>query len=811
MSSVSLADELVLLPERVVLNAANATQLLLLEQRSGDEYTGEVRDGIEFSSSDETVVRVADGQAIAVGDGQARITARVGEQVARADVFVTGTQQPAVVSFRNDVLSVFSKAGCNAGACHGALAGKGGFRLSLRGYAPQADYATIAEEARGRRIELNDPGRSLILAKPSGAIPHKGGLRLDVGSDDYRLIAQWIAEGAEPPRDEDRRVERIDVLPARVMLRAGGEQRVIVQATYTDGTVRDVTRWAKLESATAAVATIDESGQVSVVGPGEGAITAWFASKIAVARVTVPYPDDLPDEVYAALAANNYIDQYVLTQLRRLNLPPSPPADDATFIRRAYIDTTGSLPPVAEVDRFLADQAPDKRQRLVDALLASPQFADYWAYKWSDMLLINGRSLRPQAVESYYKWIRERVEENTPWDELARQVVTAEGSSIEHGATNFYALHQDPETMSENLCQAFLGLSIGCAKCHNHPLEKWTNDQYYAMANLLARVRAKGWGGDGRGGDGIRTLFVAESGELLQPSTGKPQPPTPLDGEPLPDGFNGDRRVPLARWLTAPDNPYFARAITNRIWANFFGVGLVEPVDDLRASNPASNEALLSAAADALVASDFDLKTLMRSILLSATYARSSEPLPENAAETRFYSRYYPRRMMAEALHDAICQVTGVPSRFTHIAFPAADREETKFYPEGTRALALYDAAVESPFLQAFGRNPRTITCECERSNEPSLVQVLHIANGDTLNEKLATAGSRVDLLLESGLPDDQLIEDVFLTALARPPTDQELRQFLSFFDAAAPDERRVVLEDLFWSVMSSREFLFQH
>ncbi|HJQ82255.1 MAG TPA: DUF1553 domain-containing protein, partial [Lacipirellulaceae bacterium] len=387
----------------------------------------------------------------------------------------------------------------------------------------------------------------------------------------------------------------------------------------------------------------------------------------------------------------------------------------------------------------------------------------------------------------------------------------ARGSSIENGATNFYALHQDPESMTENVSQTFLGLSIGCAKCHNHPLEKWTNDQYYAMANLMARVRAKGWGGDGRGGDGVRSLFVADSGELIQPAKGAAQPPAPLDAEPLAANSEIDRREYLAEWLTSPENPYFTRAITNRVWANFFGVGLVEPVDDLRLSNPASNEELLAAASKYLADNDYDLKALMRVILQSAAYQRSSVPHDTSRDDNRNFAQYYPRRLMAEVALDAISQVTASPTEFKQIEYPGADFEETKFYAKGTRALQLYDSAVVSQFLRTFGRHQRVITCQCERSNEPSLVQALHISNGETIMKKLAATDGKVESFLTSGLPNYRVIEELYLSALSRYPTDRELAELLSVMNEAPQDQRRAVVEDAFWAVLSSREFLFNH
>ena len=365
--------------------------------------------------------------------------------------------------------------------------------------------------------------------------------------------------------------------------------------------------------------------------------------------------------------------------------------------------------------------------------------------------------------------------------------------------------------MAENVSQAFLSLSIGCAKCHNHPLEKWTNDQYYAFANLFSRVRAKGWGGDPRNGDGERTVYIAPRGDLIQPRTGKPQPPAPLDAPPVSPEDPSDRRVILAEWLTSPDNPYFTRAIANRVWANFMGIGLVESIDDLRASNPPSNEALLDALAAFLIENDYDLRRLMRVILESETYRRSGEVLPENEGDTRYYARHYPRRLMAEVLQDAIGDVTDVRDRFEEILLNDGSTQKTEFYQEGTRALQLYDSAVKSYFLKAFGRNQREIVCECERSNQPSLVQVLHLSNGSTVNDKLAAEKSRVSSLLARDLPTEALIDDAYFTCLSRPPTEAERQAFVKILTGLPDEERRIAVEDLFWALLTSREFLFQH
>ncbi len=808
-------DDLRVLPSEVTLTSSEARQRLVVQQAQGDVLTSQVATGVTFTSDHPEIAKVsASGELQPVADGVAIITVQVGEQTATTQVTVAGFAQPHAWNFRNDVLPVLSKSGCNTGACHGALAGKGGFRLSLNGYNPDADHFNIVKQDRGRRVELSAPGRSLFLVKPTGAVAHKGGLRFETDSSEYRILSEWIAQGATPPNEADATVDHLEILPGRSRLAKDEQVQMIVRAHFAGGQSRDVTPWVKWTSANEAVARVDGAGIVIVVGPGEGAISAWYSSKIAIARVTSPYPNQVDAAVFAARKPKNFIDEQVNKQLQALNLPPSPICTDSEFVRRAFVDTIGTLPTADEVRAFLVDPAADKREKLVDKLLARPEFVDYWTYRWSDVLMLNGNLLRPQAVKSYYTWLKGHVAANTPWDQIVREVLTSTGNSFEQGQTNFYAINQTPEDMTENACQAFLGLSIGCAKCHNHPLEKWTNDQYYGMANLFARVKAKGWGGEPRSGDGNRTLYVSTVGDLVQPRTGKPQPPTPLDGVPLAMDDPSDRRVPLAAWMTAPENPYFARSITNRVWKAYFGVGLVESADDLRVSNPASNEELLSAAAKSLIDSKFDLKALMRVILLSEAYQRSSQALPGNKTEQRFYSRYYPRRMMAEVLLDGVSQVSAVPSEFTRIAFIGADFQPTDFYPKGTRAIQLYDSSVDSQFLQKFGRNQRRITCECERSDEPSMVQALHLSNGDTVNLKLKATSGRVEQLLQlrkQGMGDSAIIDEVYLAGLARFPSADERASLGKLLAETPPEQIREGIEDLFWAVFSSREFLFNH
>jgi hypothetical protein len=717
---------------------------------------------------------------------------------------VLADEQSGPWSFRNDVQVVFTKSGCNTGACHGAQAGKKGFKLALRGYDHDADYNTITRQARGRRVNLSDPGRSLILLKATGAIPHGGGTRFDPDSLEYRIVSEWIADGASGPRADDPAITRLDIDPSQVALKSNGEeQKLTVRATYSNGRTRDVTQWAKFTSTQVGVVSVDDDGSVTVTGRGEAAVTVWFGSKVAVAAISVPFDSPAAPQAIANSQRVNFVDDLVLDKLRRLNLTPSGAATDAEFLRRAYLDTIGVLPTGDEARKFLADTAPDKRAKLVEALLARPEFVDYWSYKWCDLLLVSSRKLKGPAVWAFYNWIRGAVEANVPWDQFARNVVTASGSTIENGAANYFVLHKDPKLLNEATTVTFLGLSIGCAQCHDHPLERWTLDDYYGMANLFSRVRMK----DGTT-DGEVIVFPVSDGNIKHPTRLGTPAPRPLDGQPLGVDAPGDRREHLAKWLTSADNPYFARAIVNRVWANYMGRGLVEMVDDLRVTNPASNEVLLSTLADDLRKHGYDLKHLIRTIMASAAYQRSAETVSGNEADDRFYSHYLVKRMSAEVLLDAISQVTGVPTEFPD-------------YPKGLRALQLPDANVNSYFLNAFGRPAREFTCECERTDESNVTQTLHLSNGKTLNDKLKATGSAIDKWLTDKLTDAEIIERLFLAGLSRYPTDGEKTSLTAALaeattapaddDKAREVNRHAVLEDLAWAILTSKEFLFVH
>jgi hypothetical protein len=798
------AAELAVLPTDISLAGLNARQRLSVLTAEAGHYVGDVTGRAAFSSSNPAVAAVdASGIVRPVGDGETVITARLDGKAAATKVTVTKMQQPFAPSFRNHVIPLMTKIGCNSGACHGALAGKGGMKLSLRGYDPAADHFVLTRQVLGRRVDPVEPARSLVLLKPTLTIQHGGGQKIEVGSADFQVLADWIAAGAAGPREEDVRLQRIEAFPPAIRVQPKDALQVVVRAWYSDGHAEDVTRWAKYNSTEDTVATVDADGRVRAAGYGETAITVWYANQVAACRVVSPLPNTLDPKVFAAAERHNVIDELVLRKLQELRIPPSPLCTDEEFIRRVYLDAAGILPTPDEVRRFLADPAPDRRARLIDALLERPEFVDYWAYKWSDLLLLSTRKLSQPSMWAFYQFIRQSVADNKPWDRFARDILTASGSTLRHGAASYFVLHKDVSELTEATAVTFLGMSVTCCRCHNHPLEKWTQDQYWSLANLFSRVAIK----EGER-SGELTVHSTLQGEALHLRRGVPMPPTPLDGKPLALDSPQDRRHYFADWLTSPDNPYFARALVNRVWRNFLGRGLVEAEDDLRQTNPPTNAELLDSLARDFTAHGYDVKRLIRTILNSATYQRSSRHLTGNAADDRFYSHYLVRRLSAEVILDAYAAVTGVPGDFA-IYF---DEKPVFHFPRGTRAMQLPDVKVLSPFLDSFGRPERMQTCSCERGQDSSVTQALHLNNGKTLNDKLRARDSRVARWLEEKVGDEAAVRRVFTLALCRAPTAGELHKFTSLMAEAGKDRtasRQEVLEDLFWAVLTSREFLF--
>ena len=694
-------------------------------------------------------------------------------------------------SFRNHVIPVLTKLGCNQGACHGAAAGKNGFKLTLRGYDPELDYQVLTRQSLGRRINQVEPAKSLMLLKGTMAIGHGGGKRMDVDSLEYRVLSEWIAAGTIAPTEADTRIKSIEVATNDA---TNNEVQLRVKASYDNGQTEDVTRWVKYAVADASVASVDETGKVKLIGHGETAVTAQYQSAVAFTRVANAFPNKVAPEVFANSPKHNYVDELVIKKLQSLNIAPSGQANDNEFMRRAYLDAAGILPSAQEVNDFLNDTSSDKRAKLINALLDREEYVDYWTNKWDDLLLVSTLKINNNAMWSFHNWIRRNIQTNKPWDKFVREIITASGNTLENGAANYFVIHKEPTDLNESLSQAFLGMSITCARCHNHPLEKWTQKQYFEMANLFGRVALK---------NGVRagdvSVYTSPTGEVVLPRLNKPLPPRPLDGAAI--SFEGtDRRAHLANWLTSPDNPYFARSVVNRIWKNFMGRGLVEAVDDMRATNPPSNEELLTALTKDFIVHKFDTKYLIRTIMNSASYQRASEANTTNAKDEKYYSKYIIKRLPAEVMLDALSQVTNVPTMFPDFA-------------NGTRAIQLPDSRLNQYFLKVFGKPPRVATCECERSSEPTVQQALHIINGETLNQKLRAPGGFVDNVVKLGLPDEMIVEHLYLSAFARKPSEKETTNLVAVLKASRADgmARRQAVEDVVWAVLTSKEFLFNH
>jgi hypothetical protein len=673
--------------------------------------------------------------------------------------------------FENDVLPVLGRHGCSASGCHGKAEGQGGFKLSVFASDPEADYAALVKEGRGRRLSPAAPDDSLLLRKGTGRAPHGGGTKLPFGGEDYRTLRAWVAAGMPFGAADAPRVVGLRVSPAERVLGQKAEQALTVTARYSDGSERDVTRHARFQSNAEAVAGVSAAGVVTTRDvPGEAAVMAAYLGEVGVFRVVVPRPGEA---VKNALPQFNVIDTLVDAKLARLNVAPSPVCDDADFLRRAFLDLTGSLPTADEARAFLADPAKDKRARLVEALLARPGFADLWALRWADLLRVDRQPLGHQRAHLYYKWVRDAVAENKPFDEFARELVTAEGPPTEVGPANFFKVVTKPGEVAGTVSQVFLGVRIACAECHHHPFDRWKPSDYHGMAAFFA------------------------PGAVTHPRTGKAIFAHALGTDMPAANPAGDRRVPLADWMTKPDNPYFARNLANRTWAWLLGRGLVEPVDDMRATNPPSNPELLDALAKFAVENGYDVRKLIVLITSSRVYQTSAAPNATNEKDDRNFSRAYFKRPDAEVLLDMIGQALGVPEKF-----PGS--------PGVTRAVQLWDSKARSDFLKLFGRPSRVTACDCERTREPSVGQVLNLLNSPDLQAKLTHEAGTVARLARGQKDDAKLAEELYLTFFARFPTASEDEAAAKHLRKHAAN-RRAAVEDLAWALLNSIEFLFNH
>ena len=709
----------------------------------------------------------------------------------------TGVAPAIGVDFDLDVQPIFTRFGCNAGACHGKQRGQNGFQLSLLGFDADFDYDALTKESRGRRTSLTNPSQSLLLLKPIGASPHGGGKRIEPTSPEFATLQRWVAEGMPRAVAGAPKLLRVTVEPSEAIIPNNGKLPLKVTAHYSNNTTRDVTRMAQFQSNEAAIANVDANGVISTSTiNGESAVMARYMNVIAVCTVSVPLPNEIPAEVYDKLPRQNFVDDLVWKKLARLRITPSEPAPDHTFLRRVYIDIIGRSPTVAEAKKFLDDPSTEKRLTLVNELLENPEYAEHWANKWADLLRPNPYHVGIKSVLNYDAWIRDSFHKNKPYDQFVRELVSAKGSTWRNGNTNMFRDRRQPEELTTIVSQLFLGIRLECAKCHHHPFEKWAQEDFYSFAAYFSRIGRKGTGISAPISGSEEYIFTAKSGQVVHPQTNAVLPPRPLFGEAPAIGVDQDPRDSLAAWITSPNNPYFAQVAVNRVWSDLMERGLVEPVDDLRATNPPSNGPLLEALAADFRDQGFDFKKLIRRITTSHVYGLSSIPNDRNAVDTRNYSRHYRQRLRAEVLLDSVSQITGTPDVFAAAA-------------PGTKAKELWTVRIESLFLDAFGRPDPNQDPPCERSAEPTVVQVLHLMNSENLFSKVTTDTSRAALLAKTELPPKEIIEELYLSVYSRRPTAAELTATLPLFEKEGAN-RRQATEDLMWALMNTPEFVFK-
>jgi hypothetical protein len=739
-------------------------------------------------------VKVDQGLLYAVQQGETQVTASARGQSAEFTVKVGDLSNPYPLSFVRDVEPILNKVGCTAGTCHGSAKGKNGFKLSLRGYDPDFDYKALLFDVSGRRFNRVDPAASLMLAKPTQGVPHEGGLRIEPGSRYYKTVSQWISEGAKFGDLEQDRVANLEVLPAEIFMHEPGlKQQVVVVAHYPDGSARDVTREAVVESSVTSIAEVGEGAVIEGKRVGEAALLVRYEGKFITLPVTVLNPE--PGFQWTALPQYNYIDGHIDNKLERLKIQPAGVADDATFLRRIYLDLIGIPPTPEEARAFLNDPQASraKRERLIGSLMERKEFIDHWSLKWGDLLQSNRKHLGEKGTWAFRQWIRDSIAANKPYDQMVRELLTAKGSTYENPAANFFQVNTDPKRAMENTTQLFLGVRMVCTQCHDHPFEKWTQNQYYQLTAFFAAVGVKP-GFD----SGEEIVYLKRDGfDVKHPKNNRVVAPQYLvastDAPPI--ASFSDRREALADWLTSEKNPFFARAIVNRLWSYFFGRGIIEPVDDIRASNPPVNAPLLEALAADFVKHNFDLQHVIRTIVNSRTYQAGIETNKWNESDTTNFSHFVPRRLPAESILDAITIATGSRPDFPEV-------------PPDFTAQELPDPHVgQGGFLDMFGRPERESSCECERRTDMSLPQAMNLVNGPTLAEAIADPKGRVAQAILAGKTNRELVEELYLAALSRVPTGAEIDSALTYLSKGTG--RTAHAQDLLWALINSNAFLF--
>lgn len=790
-TELPVVERIVVLPERIELRSPREQAMLLVTGILADGHSVDITREANVTSTNAAVAQWQRGAARPAGNGQTTLAVDVANHHVDVPVVVEGFERPAPVSFRTETVAALTRQGCNSGACHGSPSGKGGFQLSLQAYDNALDEFALTQSEAGRRTNAIEPKESLLLLKPTMRVPHAGGLQLRTTDYAYDVLRQWIAENCRVDDVAGTRCVQLELLPAsgRVLKHPFLRQQIVARAHFDDGTVRDVTRLTKFSSSDDAIASVSSDGLVDGHKRGQVAVMARYLDQLVSCQLT--FVEDVEGFHWPDPPANNYVDELVYEKLRQLQYEPAPLCSDEDFVRRVYLDVVGVLPTLAEQAEFLGDPNVDRRQRLIDNLLDRPAHARFWALKWGDLLRLQRDEVKEAGVHKFFNWLVDAFTNDMPFDQFARELLTAQGSTYSHPAANYYRACSETTVAAETTAQLFLGSRIQCAKCHNHPFENWTQDNFYGLSAFFTRVSRK---------PGPRfeeeVIYLARGGEVRQPRTGKTMKPwLPGQGE-LDASTMQDRRQAFAEWLTKRDNPYFARVAVNRIWAEIMGQGIVDPVDDFRQSNPPAIPALLDRLAEDFVAHGFDQKHILRTILNSRVYQFSSQASPLNQDDTRFFSHARMRMLSAEQLLDAISQVTQVDE-----AFPGL--------PVKTRATELPSPDFDNEFLDRFGRPARTTACACERSTQSTLAQVIELVNGTMIQQKLSNKQNRFHRLLGEGRSADEVIDQLYRAAVCRPPTDAELASAVQH--VAAKPNPGDGFEDLCWAILNTDEFLTQH
>ncbi len=797
-------------PAKVALKGGDDAQQLILTATLNGGKLQDLTLDCKYEPADAKVVRVtSSGRVIPLGNGTTEVTVTFGDKAVKVPVSAEKVDENLPINFGNQVVPIFTKLGCNSGGCHGKASGQNGFKLSLLGFEPEVDFNALVKEARGRRLFPASPDNSLLLLKATGTMAHAGGKRMEIGSDEYKLVRRWIAAGMPFGEKTDPTVVKITLYPDQRIMTRQNKQQFAVYAHYSDGTVEDITRRAQYESNDTEISVVDTAGTVRTLEmSGEAAIMARYQGHVNTFRATVPLGVPVPAYTFEP---KTVVDQHTANKWKQLGLVPSELCTDEMFIRRVYLDIAGTLPAPAQVTAFLNDKDPTKRDKLVDALLETPEYSYYFANKWADILRNkrgNNAPERATATFGFHSWIREAIAGDKPYDEFAREIIAATGDEIRSPATMWYkGLFQDQNKFQsefvDNVAQVFLGLRLSCAQCHHHPYEKWSQDDYWGIAAFVGRVASKPiiMPGLTNQNQNRQKLFIfsRSNGTVINKRTSQPAVMKPLDGEPMQVSAEEDPWQKLVDWMVDAKNPFFARAVANRYWAHFFGRGIVDPLDDMRVTNPPSNPELLDALAKELVDHKYSLKHLVRTICKSRTYQLSAVPNDFNKHDKQTYARYYPKRMSAEVLFDAVCQVTNSPSTFNGLP---NDRHAPR------RAIMLPDEAFQSYFLDVFGRPQRLSACECERVSEANLAQALHLLNSDEVQNKLAAGNGRADQLAKDPRPHPEKVEELFLWAFARKPTPEDMKTALAHIQKHEK-QPAVAYQDLLWTLINCKEFVF--